>query len=354
MMESFNRWFMRVQFGTKTRTRVFRKLVRFLGNSVSLSAALDIMYEHASDDGKKPKAIQAVVLDEWRRSIRDGKTFGQAIQGWVPDSDRLVIEGGEKAGDLPTAIEKSILIGQSVKQIRSAIIAGLAYPLVLVAAAIGFMVIFGVEVIPEFETVMPREQWTGAGAHMALMSDFVHNWLAIVLTVVVALVVLSIFSMSRWTGRLRVRFDKIPPWSFYRLVVGSGFLLTVSGMLKSGIAVPNILSTLQRGAKPYYRERLYHTAQNVKNGHNLGAALHMTGFDFPDKEAVQDIRSYADLNRFNESLEMMGTEWLDDSVDLVKQQSGIVRNASIILLGVVFAWIASGIFSLQQQISNSL
>jgi type II secretory pathway component PulF len=80
----------------------------------------------------------------------------------------------------------------------------------------------------------------------------------------------------------------------------------------------------------------------------------MTGFDFPDKEAVQDIRSYADLNRFNETLEMMGTEWLDDSVDRVKQQSAVLRNVSIILLGIVFMWIASGIFSLQQQIANSL
>lgn len=354
MLESFNLWFLRVQFGAKMRTRVFRKLVRFLGNSVALSKALDIMYQHASEDGKKPKALQAIVLDDWRRSIRDGKTFGQAIQGWVPDSDRLVIEGGEKAGDLPTAIEKSILIGQSVKQIKGAIIGGLAYPLLLVAAAIGFMILFGLQVIPEFETVLPREQWTGAGAQMAVMSDFVRNWLAITLIGAGVLIVFSVLSMPRWTGKIRVRFDKIPPWSFYRLVVGSGFLLTVSGMLKSGIAVPSILSMLQRDAKPYYRERLYQTAQNVKNGHNLGAALHMTGFDFPDKEAVQDIRSYADLNRFNETLETMGTEWLEDSVDRVKQQSAILRNVSIIMLGTVFIWIAAGIFSLQQQIANSL
>lgn len=354
MLEGLNRWFLRIQFTAKMRTRIFRKLSRFLNNSVALPKALEIMYQHASEDGKKPKALQAIVLDEWRRSVRDGKTFGQAIQGWVPDSDRLVIEGGEKAGDLPTAIDKAILIGQSVKQIKRAIIGGVVYPVVLVGAVIGFLWIFGHEVIPAFDSVLPRERWTGIGASMATMSDFVREWLWITLSAVLGVIALCIFSMPRWTGRLRARFDRYAPWSFYRLIIGSGFLLTVSGMLKSGIAIPQILSLLQRGAKPYYHERLYQTAQNVKNGHNLGNALHMTGFDFPDKEAVQDIRSYADLNRFNESLEIMGTEWLDDSVEKVRSISASLRIVAMFIVMFVLIWLAAGIFSLQQQIESSL
>lgn len=354
MAGSFEKWFIKLQFSAKMRTRVYRKLNRFLGNSVSLAQALDIMYGHASEDGKKPKAVQAVVLDEWRRQIRNGRSFGRAIEGWVPDSDRLVIEGGEIAGNLTVAIDKAILISGSSKKIRNTLVAGLAYPFILVFVAIGFMVMFGLQVIPSFEEILPREQWTGLGAQMAMMSDFVNLLLFPMLVAAGLLTAGVVYTMPRWTGKWRNRFDRIPPWSLYRLIIGSGFMLTVSGMIKSGIPIPTILSMLQRGAGAWYTEKLQRTLYHVNNGHNLGEALHRTGFHFPDEETVQDLRAYAGLNKFDETLEKLGTEWLEDSVQKIEQQTGILRNISFIILGGVFAWIAMGIFSLQQQITNSL
>lgn len=354
MTSSLETWFIKLQFSSKMRTRVYRKLNRFLGNSVSLAQALDIMYSHASEDGRKPKAVQAIVIDEWRRQVRNGKSFGQAIQGWVPDSDRLVIEGGEMAGNLSVAIDKAILISGSSKKIKSTLVSGLAYPVVLFFVAIGFMVMFGTRVIPAFEEILPRDQWMGAGAQMAWMSDFVNTWLFPVLAFLAALVGLVTFSLPRWTGPLRTRLDRYPPWSLYRLIVGSGFMLTVSGMIKSGIPIPTILSMLQRGASKWYQEKLSRTLYHVNNGLNLGDALHRTGFRFPDPETVQDLRAYASLNKFDETLEKLGTEWLEESVQKIEQQTGILRNIAFVLLGLVFAWIATGIFSLQQQITSSL
>lgn len=354
MASSLEKWFIKLQFTAKMRTRVYRKLNRFLGNSVSLAQALDIMYGHASEDGKKPKSVQAVVIDDWRRQIRNGKTFGRAIQGWVPDSDRLVIEGGEIAGNLTVAIDKAVLISGSSKKIRNSLVGGLAYPVLLIFVAIGFMVMFGLQVIPSFEEILPRDKWTGIGAQMAVMSDFVRMLLFPALAAIGVMVGGIVFTMPRWTGTWRNRFDRYPPWSLYRLIVGSGFMLTVSGMIKSGIPIPTILSMLQRGASPWYAEKLSRTLYHVNNGHNLGEALHRTGFRFPDEETVQDLRAYAGLNKFDETLEKLGTEWLEDSVQKIERQTGILRNVSFVILGGVFAWIAMGIFSLQQQITNSL
>lgn len=354
MLGSLERWFLRIQFGTKSRMRIYKKLIRFLSNNMSLAQALDVMHLHASEEGKKPKNVNAIVLDHWRRDIKNGKSFGRAIQGWVPESDRLVIEGGDGAGKLPIAIEKAILIGESSKKIKLTLAEGLGYPALLVCIAIGFLVMFGLEVVPAFEDILPRERWVGAGAQMAYMSDFVRYYLAWTLGALTILGGLSVWSLPRWTGKLRVKFDRLPPWSLYRLVLGSGFLLTISGMVKSGMAVPTILRTLQRDASPWYRERLSRTLDHVNNGFNLGDALHMTGFQFPDKDSVQDLRAYAGLNKFDETLERMGTEWLEDSVGLIKAQTAILRNLSFLLLGGTFMWIATGIFSLQQQIQGSL
>src|SRR3546814_9476613 len=80
-------------------------------------------------------------------------------------------------------------------------------------------------------------------------------------------------------------------------------MLAVSGMVKAGVPIPSILRTLQRGATPWYQERIAHTLWHVNNGLNLGEALHRSGFGFPDVETVKDLRAYAALDGFDERSE---------------------------------------------------
>jgi type II secretory pathway component PulF len=350
MAFSLQRFWLKLQFGAAQRIRVYQKLNRFLSSSVSLRQALEIMYQHASEDGRKPKNPTAQILIQWLRSVKNGQSFGQAIQGWVPDGDRLVIEGGEAAGNLPQSIERAVLISESLRLIISTIVSGIAYPVMLFLAAIGFLIFFGTTVIPQFEEILPREEWTGVAYQMSVMSDFVQNGMVWVLLLLVALGGLIAATMTKWTGSIRARFDKYPPWSLYRLVIGAGFMLTVSGMIKAGIAVPKILSMLQRGASPWYVEKLSKTLFQVKNGHNLGEALYRTGFNFPDKDTVADLRAYANLNKFDETLQRLGEEWLGDAIKRIKAQMAVLFMTCLLFFGGVFFWIAGGIFSLVNQV----
>lgn len=349
MSISLNRIWLKLNFGTQERIRVYEKLHSFLTSNVPLRKALEIMYQHASDDGRKKNAPVAQILLEWTRAIKNGQEFGHAIQGWVPDSERLVIEGGEQAS-LPDAITRAILITESLRTIVGTIRNGLAYPVMLFCAAIGFMFFFGIQVIPQFEEILPRDQWTGIAYQMAVMSDFARNWLTWVLMALGVLGAVIAVTMPRWTGPMRVRFDRYPPWSLYRLVVGSGFMLTASAMIKAGVKETKILISLQRGASPWYVERLSRTLFQVKNGNNLGEALYRTGFDFPDKSTVQDLRAYARLGQFEENLERLGQRWLTESVKRVKAQVSVLFMTSLLFFGGVFFWIAGGIFSLVNQV----
>ena len=342
------------QFNGKKRNRIYLKLSRFLNNGVSLPKALDILWTHATDDGKNPKNDVAIIIDQWRRKVAEGKKFGQAIKGYVPDSDRLVIEGGEAAGDLTVAIDKAISINESARKIKNTVVQGLAYPVMLIVAALALLILIVRQVVPAFEAVLPREEWEGVGAQMAVVADIIDGYLYYGLGVVFLLIALVFYSMPRWTSSLRVKADKFPPWSIYRLVLGSGFMLTVSGMIRSGIPIPKVLDMLSRDASPWYKQRIAYTLKWIKEGHNLGEALHRTGFDFPDKESVMDLRAYASLNKFDEALEKLGNEWLTESVEKIEMQTNVLKNIGFVVLGGTFMWIYGGIFSLQQQISNSL
>lgn len=353
-LDNLNRKLVKMQFTGKARERTYRKLVSFLRNGVALPKALEIMWKHASDDGKNPKNPTAMVLKEWIKKVNNGKSFGVAVSGWVPDGDRIVIEAGETAGSLDTAIENALFISEGSKKIKSTIIKGLAYPVVLVLVAIGFMVLFGVKIIPAFEEVSPRDKWQGLAANMATVSDFVNYAMAPIGAALACVAGLISWSMPRWTGPLRAKFDRYPPWSLYRLNAGAGFMLSVAALVKAGVQIPEILRILQRGATPWYHERISGALRHVSNGINLGEALYRTRLNFPDEETVKDLRSYAELDGFDETLEQLGRQWINESVEKIEAQMGIIRNASFIILGVVFATIASGIFALQQQAASGL
>ena len=210
LIESLSNSIQQLQFTSKLKVRTLQKIIRFLENSVPLTQTLKILYTHATKDGKRLHSVEAKALDQWHQSVRDGKTFGDAIQGWIPESERLVIVGGEKAGNLTKAIEQSLTICKSISEIKKAIIGGLSYPIVLFVGLIAFLLLFSHEVIPEFEAIFPREHWTGAGAQMAMLSEFIQNWLFVVVIVWFICVGVCIYSFPRLIGPLRMKIEGFP------------------------------------------------------------------------------------------------------------------------------------------------
>ena len=354
LSDSFNDWFVRTQFNGKQRARVYRKMSSFLRNGVSLPDTLRTLYQFASEEGKKPKLPLAIVMKAWLEKVNNGQSLGRAINGWVPSSDRIIIEAGDESGSLSTALENALFIQESGKKIKSTIISGLAYPILLIVMAMGLLVLLSVRIVPAFSQVLPRAKWQGTAAIVADMSDFVDYGLAPLVLVVAVIVGVVVWSLPRWTGKWRVVADRYIPWSLYRMALGSGFMLSVSALVRAGVQVPEILRILMRGAHPWYRERMAETLKYVNNGMNLGEALYRTRMEFPDAETVKDLRAYASFDNFDETLDALGRQWVDESVDRIKSQMSGLRNLAIIVLGLVFGLIAGGIFALEQQVGTSM
>lgn len=342
------------QFTASMRFSLYSKLVEYMNSGVPLPQALDTIYKHVSHDGKKPKAVQAVAVRSWRREVLNGRSFGQAITGWVPDKERVVIEAGEAAGNLGVAIENAIFIHQGNSQLLGAIASAVIYPAVLLGMTLGYVYIFGTQVVPEFAEITPTDQWVGIPAQLAVMSDFVQNWMAHCIVALLAIIVLFFYSLPRWTGRIRTFLDRFPPWSLYRLSMGCGFLLGVSTMHRAGIPMPQALKILSRNAKPWYRQRIEHTRDRILNGYNLGEALYRTGYEFPDRETVIDLRAFADLTGFDKALDNIGHRWMNTSVQKTRAQAAIIRNLAIVIMGLTVLWLVMGVMSLQSMVQSTM
>ncbi|HFS8112822.1 TPA: type II secretion system F family protein [Enterobacter asburiae] len=348
-----DRFLAKFSMNGKARMSIYEKLGKFIGNGVPMTQALGEIYTHLTMDGKKPKNPKARIVNQWRRAVLNGQSFSRALEGWAPANEISVLEAGEISGRFEKAAQDVIFIYQSGRRIKSAL-AGLIYPLVLIGTTILYLYIFGNEVIPSFAAILPTEQWTGTGSTLAGLSDFVQNGLLITLITIAVIITIMLTTLGRWTGKFRSRVDKIPPWSIYRLVMGSNFLISLGALMGAGISVPDALQIISRNASPWYRERVIAARQEVLNGaRNIGDALNRTGYEFPSWEMIIDIRAYASLAGFEDMLDKLSKQWLDDAVIAISKQMDVVRNIAIIVMGLLFMWIAAGMFDLQQQISDA-
>ncbi len=342
-----------IKFENKTRLKLYRKIASLMRNRFSLMDALDMLHDGASNGGKNPGEPLAIAIASWGRALNNGKTFSEALKGWAPDRERLMLSVGD-VSDLEGALLNLIKVTEgSTKMIRP-IIGAIAYPSFLTMMAVLIIYAIGVYMVPPMIDAAPTVQWRGMARDLVNVSAWIkENWLIAFASLPIAMAIIY-FTISIWTGKIRAYFDVIPPWSLYKVFVGISWLLALSALVKGGTPVSTAMRALRRDASKYLKERIDRTMVFVNNGDNLGQALSKTGLDFPDKEIISDLKIYSELDNFEEALDNLANEWLEESVYMIEEKAGILNMVALLTIGAVVAWAVMGTFEMQDQITSSM
>ena len=150
--------------------------------------------------------------------------------------------------------------------------------------------------------------------------------------------------------------DRIPPWSFYRLIIGTLWLFTLSTLLQAGVQLTHAVDDMldRAEADRWLRERLLAMRSQLNIGNDLGGALENIGFDFPDRELVDDIRVYATLPDFDRQLQSIASEWLEESMQRISAQAKVINIACISGIITLLIGLAMAVSSLQQQLGHNM
>ena len=125
-------------------------------------------------------------------------------------------------------------------------------------------------------------------------------------------------------------------------------------MVKGGVPVSIALQSLHKDSNKYLQERIEKTSKYVNEGDNLGVALAKTKLDFPDREIIADLRVYSELDNFEEALENLANDWLEESVYLIAQKAEILNMVALLSVSGVIAWSVFAVFEMQDQITNAM
>lgn len=293
----------------------------------------------------RPRLVRA--LRYWVVSLQAGDALHESMIGWVPASEAQIIFAGERSNQLPNAFDDLIKTVELVNRLQRKLRAALAYPIIVFVGAFVIGTYIAVTMVPEF-----RNLSTNQARHPITQVLLGYTWLIetapyVVIGAVVAIMTAFFFSFRYWTHYGRAWADqRLPPWVIYRQVYGMAFMRAYSVLTQAGVQSTAALNQLADSATPYIASRLYAIENQVLPGMNLGNAMDSTGYDFPDREIIENIMLLPEDSHFNKNLRVVLDAWSEDINELIDQQTTKLNALAIAGIGFVVLSIWIGIMDL--------
>jgi len=343
-LSGLRRWALKMSFGLKVRKTLYKKLSFYVRNIPMVDALRRIQARY-----EKRKAPQAKLLQVWVHAMADGQSFSQAIEGWIPSNELVLIRASERSGDLAMGLEQAVTASEAIARARGAMFK-LIEPVLLSTALIGLAAMFRLKMVPQFEKMLPLSAWSGNAKIMYSVSNFIVKdwyWLLIVVALIIAAIVKT---MPTWVGERRAFMDRhIMPWSIFRMYQGAAFMVAVGGLLRS-MAMREVLVIVRANANPWLRHHMDIMLSRLRAGENNMGRVMNTGL--LDDDLSGDLEDFADIDAatFNKVVRESGDEVLEDSVQKISALAARMKVMMMIMVALGIASMYGTVYLLMAQI----
>lgn len=323
----------------------FRTLHRMLASKAPIETALTTMEELATTDRMREACAQI------RDTMRRGEPLHEAvadIPGLADPAILALLLVGHDSGRLERVcglIDRSIRTRQ---RLRRAVTGQLTYPAILFAAAVAAVWFLSWFVIPRFASTLE-----GVGATLPWSTQFtltashVLVWAA---PVVILLIAMAIWSKGAWipdAGRrwwgaqsLRLPIVRTLVWNAQAAIVCE----TVGTMIDGGGDILASLELAERAvSNETLRSSLARTRQMVREGRDLGEALHECAILPPEADAI--VRIGLRSGDLPEALRAATGQCLEEQEALTDRLTTLIEPAMILCMATVIGWVIYSLVS---------
>lgn len=154
------------------RLKLYRKIASLMSNRFSLMNALDMLHATITNDGKNPSEPMAIAIATWANALQNGKPFSEALKGWAPDRERLMLSVGD-VSDLESAIRNLIRVTEGTTKMIRPIKSAISYPAFLLMMVTVIIYGIGAYMVPPMLEAAPNAQWTGLAKSLADLSAWI-------------------------------------------------------------------------------------------------------------------------------------------------------------------------------------
>jgi type II secretory pathway component PulF len=339
-------WYYRHGLSAAKRRQIYYQIALLLGYRQRLVSIIEELLRRERKRNKRSPAV--AFLNHILFKMRSGSaSLGVALEGWVPAGEASLISAAEGSEQLGEILMRASELSERIREIRSVVIGAVVFPSMLILGALAVMAFISITLsstLQELSKQFPMPQAT------KLMMSVGHiaasPWIILPIALVAAFVTAVWLSLPRWSEHGRKYFDEIPPWSFYRIINGAGWLYATASIVSARVADITALRMQLRSASPWLKARLSRAIYLLSSGNNLGESLEKSGYNFPDKELVSTLAMLSKLPDIDQVMLKLAEEWLDGSVAKIKTQARILNTVAFLIAGLIVIFIALGIFGI--------
>jgi type II secretory pathway component PulF len=328
-------WFAKQAF-MKVRADIYETLAEQLASAGSrrVETLPEVFGAWAKRDAARGLSV-ATVYKAIEQRLRKGQTFSQALKGFAPSDEAMLLDAGEASGRLPEAFYAALMAQNAKDEMRGAMAGAMAQPIFNFLGLIVSSVALGKMLWPDLMATFAEKYWPSWCLPMIHFDLWIaSNWFILFL----GLVLLPVYyvTLPAWTGRSRQFFDHIPPWSLYRDRNASSLLVIFAGLIRAGMTVDEAIKRISKTATPYMRWHLSLMARRMKVHGNDPIKTFQTGLF---SQAILDRLGDSLRTRSpDEALSMMGEKSLNAILKLVKQSAAVANSMCMLVIGMLFAY----------------
>ncbi|HND54055.1 MAG TPA: type II secretion system F family protein [Pirellulaceae bacterium] len=321
-----------------------QQLAVMLHGGLTLLSAMQTVAEQCTR-AKAARIWQAVVED-----VQRGSGLAEALKRH-PKIPHIVVELvriGEQTGALEPVLRRGAEALERRRTLRNSLLTALAYPTLVLVAALGVATFMVVNVIPKLQVFL-----TSLGRKLPAMTQFlldVSDSLRIygpTLLVLSAATVTGFIACYLWPpGRLRIdrMLLRLPlvGW-FLRLAATALLARSLATLLHSGVTLLEGLKTVESlHSNTYLRQQLVTARMSVMSGGSLAGALRATGVYMPMLSAMTAVGESA--GTLDDVLHETARFLEDQFQSAVRRLSTIIEPVIIVVVGSIVGFIYIAFF----------
>ena len=340
----------RLSFGADVRRKFYSDLASILRTDSSMSP---VQIRVAIDEFRRLPSAPTAALREISAGLSRGLDFSQSIRNLAPESEVMILSAAEETGDPRVLVRLLKVLAKNmeeVRKIRKAFMAAVQYPALLLFNTGGLVVYLSDSVVPKLFNGFGTSDHTLFGmAHFSFEAfRFIAVFWPLIMFLPVGMLFLVFVSLrADFPGR---RFlDRIPPWSIYRMLVGTEFLTGLSAMLTANIPVIRAFDQIRRRAPPYLRARIEPVMRIYKRTGKLGEAMERSGKGFPSKEVIVRLSIREKYGDLGVALSEFSNDWKEEGLPTIENQARILHYGAMVLVGGIFGFLMFGVWEIVQQ-----
>ena len=333
--------------GVKTRDyAVFcRQFVAILKAGVSVINALQMMSEQTEN-----KALKSATV-----SLVDDLGKGETLSGAMRKQSKVfpsifvnLVQAGEATGSLETAFERMAVQFEKEAKLKAIIKKATIYPVIVLIVAIGVIIAMMTFVIPNFMAMfedMDVEMPAMTRAVIAMSDFFVAYWWLIGIVVIVAAVLIKIYSQTIsgrvFFGTLKL---KLPGMGQLQTKTNCAtFARTLSTLLRAGVPMLEALEITGNSmdGNILFQRAVYQARDQVGNGTSLSKPIKMSGLFPPMVVHMTSIGE--ETGELEDMLENIAEYYEEEVAEATEQMMAVMEPLIIVVLAVIVGFIIMAI-----------